>query len=302
MQFLSLPNAVADEADVLILPVAYDRTVTYNKGTANGPAAILAASEQLEFYEEDRQWAPTRFLKLCVLDEVSDNPGITEADFHAQLAKTVSQLKQDNLFIGLGGEHSITPAMVKARMTEGTIVQIDAHADYRESYHGSIYNHACPMYRLRKAGYDLIQIGIRSLNETEAKALASDSSITTWFDRQLQQPKQFQALLEQLKSLSGNVWLTIDFDGFTPTLFSGVGTPQPGGVSWHQGLDVLEALTGNSNIQLRGVDLLEMIPEPNCVSDMTAAKLVQKVISYWGKAQGFDKKADNGSQTGIADD
>jgi agmatinase len=299
MEFLSLPNAPIEDADVIILPVAYDRTVTYNKGTARGPAAILSASEQLELYEEDMQWCPARHMKLCVLPDILDDERVSEADFHQNLHDVVKPLPADNLFIGLGGEHSITPAMVQARMTNGgTIVQIDAHADFRPSYHGSIYNHACPMYRLREMGYDLIQIGIRSLNESEARALADDEHITTWFDRDLSRSKHWQALLKQLSQLQGDVWLTIDFDGFTPSLINGVGTPQPGGINWHQGLDILQTLTDNRAVNLRGVDLLELIPEPSCVSDMTAAKFVQKVFSYWGMAKGYAQRPANGSQSG----
>ncbi len=303
MRFLDLPNCPPDKADVIILPVAYDRTVTYNKGTAQGPAAILAASEQLEFFEEDMQWSPARHMKFCVLPQITDNPALSEEQFHAQLHDSVQPLKQRALFIGLGGEHSITPAMVQARMPAGgTVVQIDAHADFRSSYHGSIYNHACPMYRLRQMNYELIQIGIRSLNETEAEAIKSDNKVTTYFDRELHTTDSFNKLLKQLAQLHGDVWLTIDFDGFDPTLFAGVGTPQPGGLNWHQGLDILQTLTTNNNIRLCGIDLLEMIPEPSCVSDMTAAKFVQKAFSYWGKAQGFDKQPATGSQTGINDE
>jgi agmatinase len=97
--------------------------------------------------------------------------------------------------------------MVFARMPEGgTVVQIDAHADLRPSYHGSIYNHACPMYRLRRKGYELIQIGIRSLHVSEVKLIEQDRDISTYFDRALQQPEIWQALMDQLAELKGPVW------------------------------------------------------------------------------------------------
>ena len=300
-QFLALPNARPEEADVLILPVPYEKTVTYNRGTSAGPNAILAASEQLEFYEEDKGWSPFQHLKLAVLPEVVVNE--IEEQFHQDLYETVSHLKQDVLFIAIGGEHSITPEMVFARMPKGgTVVQIDAHADFRPVYHGSVYNHACPMFRIRKKGYSLIQVGIRSLHATEAEALLADEQITTFFDRELQKTESWQKLSEQLSSLSGDVYLTIDLDGFDPGLIAGVGTPQPGGLSWHQGLDILEWLTENPNINLRGMDIVELIPEANCVSDMLAAKLVQKMISYWGKSQGADNNPSEGSQQGIDDE
>ena len=301
-QFLYQPNAPAETANVLILPVPYERTVSYMPGTRLGPEAILAASEQLELYEEDVGWCPTAHLSLCVLPP-ADTSLTPEEAFHDGLFELVDSLPRDNLFIGLGGEHSITPAMVFARMPEGgTVVQIDAHADLRRIYHGSIYNHACPMYRLRQKGYGLIQIGIRSLTPKEAELIAGDEAITTYFDRPLQKPAIMQSLLEHLTGLSGPVWLTIDMDGFDPALIAGVGTPQPGGLSWHQGLDILETLMGNPAIDLRGVDILELVPEASRVTDMMGAKLIQKCLSYWGKAKGYDQQPAGGSKTGVGDE
>lgn len=297
--FLSLRNFPADRADVLILPVPYEQTVTYRPGTRQGPAAILAASEQLEFYEEDMGWCPAEHLKLCVLLPV-DGDIVPEEAFHRHLHERVRQLPRENLFIALGGEHSVTPEMVFARMPEGgTVVHIDAHADLRPSYHGSIYNHACPMYRLRQKGYELIQIGIRSLNAGEARRIESDDGIITYLDRQLQLDDVWLRMIGQLAGLSGPVWLSIDMDGFDPALIAGVGTPQPGGLSWHQGLDVIETLMHNRDIDLRGVDILELVPEETRVSDMMAAKLVQKCFSYWGKARGYDRRPAEGSQIGV---
>jgi agmatinase len=181
-------------------------------------------------------------------------------------------------------------------------VQIDAHADLRPTYHGSIYNHACPMYRLRQKGYELIQIGIRSLHAQEAQLIEKDHDISTYFDRSLRRTEVWQALIRQLSELRGPVWLTIDMDGFDPSLIAGVGTPQPGGLSWHQGLDIIETLMRNDAIDLRGVDILELVPEASRVSDMMGAKLVQKCISYWGMARGYHQRPANGSQIGVDDE
>lgn len=306
-QFMALPGAALSEADILILPVPHEKTVTYKPGTAAGPQAILDASEQLEFFEEDRAWCPLAHMKLAVAAEVRSDTDESDEAFHVRLAETTQQLNQtfsrDGLFIALGGEHSITPEMLFVRMPEGgTVLHIDAHADLRPHYHGSIYNHACPMYRIRQQGYQLLQVGIRSLNATEDKLINSDDGITTWLDRTLQQPHAWQALLAQVASLNGPVWLSIDVDGFDPALIAGVGTPQPGGLSWHQGLDLIEALTNNREIDLRGIDIVELAPEPSRVSDMMVAKLVQKCISYWGMANGYAERPAEGSQQGIDDE
>lgn len=306
-QFLALPSAAVSAADVLILPVLHEQTVTFKPGTAGGPQAIFTASEQLEFYEEDRRWCPLAHMKLAVAAEVRSSASESDEAFHKRLATATRQLSNelrgDALFIALGGEHSITPEMLFVRMPEGgTVVHIDAHADLRPHYQGSIYNHACPMYRIHQRGYHLLQIGVRSLNAAEATLIAEEETITTWFDRTLQQPPQWQQLLTQLAALEGSVWLSFDVDGFDPALIGAVGTPQPGGLSWHQGLDIIEALNNNRNITLRGIDIVELIPEPSRVSDMVAAKLVQKCISYWGKANGYAERPATGSQQGAIDE
>ena len=302
-KFLSLPNAHPDAAQVLILPVPHEQTVTFKPGTAKGPEAILAASDQLEFYEEDRGWCPTLHMLLSVLPPVEKIVGEDAEAFHRRLSGVTAGLPVDPLFIALGGEHSITPDMVFARMPEGgTVVQIDAHADLRPSYHGSVYNHACPMHRLREQGYRLIQIGIRSLHAGEAAVIAQDEGITTYFDRALERPEAWSSLLEELAALAGPVWLTIDLDGFDPALVGGVGTPQPGGLSWHRGVDIIDVLMKNPGVDMRGVDIVELVPEASRVSDMLAAKLVQKCISYWGWARDFHERPASGSQQGVVDE
>jgi agmatinase len=256
----------------------------------------------LEFYEEDMGWCPSRYLKSSVLPPVRVDAA-TEAEFHQQLFQRVDKLPKDNLLIALGGEHSITPEMVFSRMPQGgTIVQIDAHADLRPSYHGSIYNHACPMYRLWEKGYSLLQVGIRSLHELEAQRIEQEPRISCYFDRQLSKPELWQALLEQLASLQGPVWLSIDLDGFDPGVVSGVGSPQPGGLSWHQGVTILQTLLGNRAIEVTGIDIVELLPEPSRVSEMLVAKLLQKCISFWGIARGYKQKPEKGSQVGVEDE
>ena len=230
--YLSLPNAPLNTADVIILPVQHEQTVTFKPGTAQGPSAILSATDQLEFYEEDRGWCPTQHMLVSVLPPVTARQGEGEEAFHHRLSGVAADLPGRPLLIGLGGEHSITPDLVFGRMPRGgTIVQIDAHADLRASYHGSVYNHACPMYRLRKRGYRLVQVGIRSLDAAEAALIAEDDAISTYLDRALRHRENWQKLLHDLAMLTGPVWLTIDMDGFDPATVAGVGTPQPGGLS-----------------------------------------------------------------------
>ncbi|TPW18593.1 MAG: Arginase [Halothiobacillaceae bacterium] len=303
LQYQYLPNAPLNEADVIIFPVPMEATVSFKGGTAEGPEAIMATTDQLEYYEEDGQWCPFLHMRVAVIDAfVTQIEGESEAAMHQRLFEETNKLPHTNLLIALGGEHSITPAIVQARMpTPGTIVHLDAHADIRETFHGSEYNHACPMHRLAKQGHKILSAGIRSVYEGEAERIKNDPNVTMFMDRQLYRPAEWQRYMDTLKSLTGPVFLTIDMDAFDPALVSGVGTPQPGGLSWHQTLDIVEALLYNPNIELRGADIVELAPEASCVSAMTAAKLMQKIISHWGKSKGYDQRPQAGSQAGMGD-
>jgi len=300
LKYQFLPNACPEAADILILPVPLENTVSYKEGTANAPEGIIRAGEQLEYYEEDAAWSPLLHMNISVLDAFSAKINEDESTTHQRLYETVNALPQKNLLVALGGEHSITPAIVAARMpTPGTVIQLDAHADLRSQFNGSPYNHACPMHRIREQQHALIMIGIRSLTEEEALRINNDEDITAYMDRQLRHASAWPSLLKSLSSLTGDVWLTIDMDAFDPGLIPGVGTPQPGGISWHQSIDILEAVIYNRNINLRGLDLVELTPEPTRVSEITAAKLIQKAISFWGKAHKYDQKPKSGSQSHV---
>ena len=143
LQFIDMPNSPLETADLLILPVPLERTVSFKPGTALAPRAILDVSSQLEYYEEDAGWSPFKYMSLHVLPEFEDDPLLEEPTLHAQLTQQVARLPGDNLFVALGGEHSLTPSLVKARMQKpGTVLFLDAHADLRESFEGSWYSHA----------------------------------------------------------------------------------------------------------------------------------------------------------------
>lgn len=300
LQFIELPNCPVNEADVLVLPVPLERTVSWKPGTAAAAKAIMEASDHLEFYEEDAGWSPFKHLKLSVLPEYADNADLSDAEFHTGLSKYVAALPKENLFIGLGGEHSLTPSLVAARMPEpGTILFLDAHADMRTSYKGSTYNHACPVTRLLDQKHQIVMAGIRSIFETEVERIDQDPGISLFLDWDLRGKGQWESFLQKVNSLEGPVYLSIDMDVFNPAVVPGVGTPQPGGFYWYQMIELLESLFSTKNIDLRGVDIVELVPEPSRVSEMTAAKLLQKVISFWGYANGYNKKPQAGSQMEI---
>lgn len=299
-RFLSLPNTAADRADVIILPVPLERTVSFKPGTAQAPNAILEISDQLEFFEEDGGWSPFKHLTLAVEQPFAEAEDTDEAAWHAQLTRQVSALPAENLFIALGGEHAITPSLVAARMpTPGTVVFLDAHADLRESYEGSRFSHACPANRLLEQGHDLLMAGIRSVFESEVELVESEPRISLFMDWDLHGKGQWDSFLQKIGSLHGPVYLSIDMDVFNPACVPGVGTPQPGGLSWYQMIEIIESLFSIRSLDLRGIDIVELVPEPSRASEMAAAKLLMKLVSFWGRAKGFDRKPMNGSQMRI---
>jgi len=300
LQFLSMPNAPAAAADILILPVPLERTVSYMPGTALAPAAILKATDQLEFYEEDAGWSPFKHLSISVLPPFADDPALPAAAWHGGLSRHVAALPEQPLFIALGGEHSLTPSLTAGRLpTPGTVLFLDAHGDLRTSYEGDSYSHACPVYRLLQQGHRVVMAGIRSLFEAEAELAAREPRITLFTDSDLRRPGRWQAFLDTVSALEGPLYLSIDMDAFCPSLVAGVGTPQPGGFTWHQMLDTLEAFFSRPHLDLRGVDLVELVPESSRVSEMVAAKLLQKIISFWGRSHEFHRKPQTGSQLQV---
>lgn len=300
LNFLSMPNAPVESAEVLILPVPLERTVSFKPGTALAPEAILRTTDQLEFYEEDAGWSPFKHLTISVLPAFADDPALPAAAWHGSLSRQVATLPERNLFIALGGEHSLTPSLVAGRMPEpGTVLFLDAHGDMRASYEGSKFSHACPVFRLLEQGHRVVMAGIRSVYESEVALVEHEPRVTLFMDWDLRGQGQWGSFLDMVRSLGGPLYLSIDMDVFSPSLVPGVGTPQPGGFSWYQMIETLEALFSRPGLDLRGVDLVEMVPEPSRVSEMVAAKLLQKIISFWGKAQGYDRKPQTGSQMQV---
>jgi agmatinase len=169
----------------------------------------------------------------------------------------------------------------------------------RTSYGGSKFNHACPVNHLLDQNHNIIMGGIRSIFETEAERIENDPRLTVYLDRKLQDTTHWRSFLQIISGLQGPVYLSVDMDVFDPAVVPGVGTPQPGGFSWYQTLELIETLMANPNIHLAGADLVEMIPDPTRISEMAAAKLLLKIISLWGKAQGYDSQPETGSQMAI---
>lgn len=302
LRYQFLPNVAASVADVVVLPVPFEATVSGRGGTARGPAAILAASEQIEYYDELADWSPMMYLEVSVQPALEADPGTDAERFQARLEEAARGLSRpEALLLALGGEHSITPGLVAGAMPErGTVVQLDAHADLRPRFEGSAHSHACPMHHLRERGHTIVMAGVRSFLDAERRRIAEDPGLELFDDRSLRAESGRAALAERCAAITGPVWLTIDLDVFDPALVPGVGTPQPGGLDWYAVVTVVEAVVANPRADLRGVDIVELVPDASTVSDTVAAKLMQKVISFWGRARDLHERPMHGGQSRVA--
>lgn len=300
--FQGLQPASLEEAHVVFLPIPCEGVGLGRRGTSAGPAAVLKASESLEHYEEDEGWSPLLHARFHIAPELRHETDITETAFHDQISKaanTLSRAYGPRLLIGLGGAHAIAPSLVSGAC-EGpaTVVVLSAFAAMRNRFDGGGFAESCTSYRLREGGHRLILVGVRSLSEREADRLANDGDIATLGARDLRSADVYNGLMDALGRLEGEVWVSINCHAFDPASFPGVARPEPGGIDWTCAVDCLSAVFLAEKARVRGVDICEMIPDDTGASQMAAARLIQKTISFWGKAQKLDEKPIAGSLAG----
>ncbi|MBD1805136.1 agmatinase [Microcoleus sp. FACHB-SPT15] len=277
---------------VVILPIPYEATTTYRKGCENGPDALLEASVQLEYYDDelDREtcWDARIYTHSSIAD-TRDGQSVSAEKMLSVTRDTVSQLIQDDKFvIALGGEHSITTGIVDAyRLASSepfTVIQIDAHGDMRHEYEGSIHNHACVMRRILDMGLPTLPIAIRAVCKEEADLIKEKSLSVIWAREIAKDPDWIEKAIAQIST--ERVFITIDLDGIDPALIPGVGTPEPGGLNWYALTTFLRRVFETH--QVIGCDVMELAPlGDSVVSQFTAAKLVYKLIGYQVTTKGW---------------
>ncbi len=282
--YYDVPEKTADYATarVAILPCPYEHTTSYGQGTAKGPAALLEASTQVELFDEEL-WTETHHIGIASLPAVNFSGKIGEATVNL-VAEKVDKLFADKKFpVVLGGEHTLSAGCVMAAakfFPDVTVVQVDAHADLRETYHDTPWSHACVMKRVVDMGIPSVGIGIRAFCEDEAK-LIREKKLLRIMGHELD--AQGRWIDRALSGIRGPVFLTFDVDGIDPTLISATGTPVPGGLSWEQITAFLRVLFARHHVI--GVDVVELAPTPqSAVSDFTVAKLIYKAIGYWARS------------------
>ncbi|MEM2918321.1 MAG: agmatinase [Candidatus Altiarchaeota archaeon] len=279
--FCLLPKEFSDYkiAKFVILPIPYEKTTTYIKGTKNAPSAIIDASANLELYDEELNKNVAEEFGIATLNTIK----ITEKE--QKMVEKVENacmkvIIDDKFPIVIGGEHSISLGEViafKNKYKNFSVLQLDAHADLRDSYENSIYSHACIMRRIIEH-CDAVQIGIRSLSNEEAE-LIKEKNLDVFFAHNIRKWNMKDFAKEILPKLKKNVFITVDMDFFDPSLIPSVGTPEPGGFFWYETLDFLREIIKGKNIV--GFDVVELCPNKNNKSsEFIAAKFIYKLVNF----------------------
>ncbi|MCS6825397.1 MAG: agmatinase [Caldilinea sp.] len=283
--FLGLEAEYSDfaRAGVLVLPIPFEATVSYGRGTAGGPQAILTASQQVELYDREYDDEPALRYGVHTLPalELPDEPETAVAAIRAAVAEAA---RSGKFLVALGGEHTVSVGvgcgLLDALGGPLTIVQIDAHSDLRDRYEDTPYSHACIARRLLESPQieQVLQLGIRSICTEEVTfARNHPDRVVLWYAEAVHDGSWRKAFVERVKGR--RVFLTIDVDGLDPSIVPATGTPEPDGLTWRETLEILRAL--NEHAEVIGMDCVELAPSPGLhMADFAVAKLVYKAISY----------------------
>ena len=266
-----------DTARVVILPVPLDRTTTYVPGTRNGPHEILVASSHMELWDEETE-TDVHSIGIFTLPEM-EFPFATMDEVLREIRRVATELVARGKFpVVLGGEHSITAPIVAALAAKYpglSVLQIDAHADLRDSFMGTPHNHACAMRRVLEYAR-CTQVGVRSLSTEEASAVPTLPT-EIFYDFNMRQHEDW--IERVVDSLGETVYVTVDCDAFDPAIMPAVGTPEPGGLTWYEMLALLRRVIDRRRVV--GCDIVELCPMPgNVAPNFLCAKLLYKILSY----------------------
>jgi len=289
--FLGLPDDASQPGTsrAWVLPIPYEATTSYGAGTRNGPAAILAASRQVELFDREFGGEPAIGLGIHTLEPLGPVHCGPEA-MVAAIEETVADILSGKhsaeaapeLLAVLGGEHTISPGVVRglarAAGAENLVaVQIDAHADLRDRYEHTPYSHACAARRIVEV-CPVFQIGIRNLSAEEEAFRRAHPRVTTVFAEEALESSDYLAALADF--VRGKLaYLTIDLDGLDPSIMPAVGTPEPGGLSWQQTLAAVRTVCREA-ARVPVFDVVELAPIPGfSAPDFLAARLVYKTIA-----------------------
>lgn len=256
------------EADAVILPIAYEDTASFRKGTRNAPREIIKASHQVEEYDAELG------REVCYEIKIATHPVVELDGLKPEMAVSKISLLDSKLrgrFVAtIGGEHSITYGLLKERKPDFSILYIDAHLDLRNELYGNLISHGTVARRLIEKGYEIIFVGARAMSIEEAHFIKKNN-LKVFYGNNFE-------IEEVVSTLGENVYISIDADGFDPSVFPSLGTPEPGGISWGKGVSLLKAVAKTREIV--GFDFVEAVPEENKTTQFVGAELIYKLIGY----------------------
>lgn len=274
--FAGLPEEYTDlqTAKIALLPIAFDKTTTYQQGTDKGPEALIEASRNMELYDIETE---TEVYLHGIHTTKTLEPNTSQEMLEEAYTCTKKLLEQGK-FVGIiGGEHSISFAPIKAfaeKFPGLTVLQFDAHADLQPAYENNPWSHASVMARVKelKDVKKIVSVGIRSMSSEELPLLDRPN---TFFAHAL----QGNWIEKVLEKLDGPIYITFDLDAFDSSLMASTGTPEPGGLFWNDALQLLKKVIDQK--QVVGFDVVELCPKAdNPAPDYLAAKLIYKILSY----------------------
>ncbi|MBC8424639.1 agmatinase [bacterium] len=261
------------------MPIPYDGTATWQKGAAAGPEAILAASAHMELYCLETDSEPWR-RGIATLEPLAGFSSPEEMVSSVREA-AAGLLDEERILVGLGGEHSVSIGLIQAHAgfhENLTVLQLDAHADTRDRYEGSRFNHACVMARAAEVAAT-VAVGVRSLDASEVAGLDRDR---VFFAHEFSTAETTRAVLDLL---DGPVYVTIDLDVLDPAEMPATGTPEPGGLRYREVLDLLAEVCRRKHVV--GLDVCELMPlAGNRAPDYLAARLVYQLMAHLEEGRG----------------
>jgi agmatinase len=286
--YLDLDTKNGQRIDVW--PVPYEGTVSFGQGTSNGPEAILRASAEIETWDQDLGVDLADMAHFPTLPWFEPPASGPEDVVRAMDEFAGSVCSSDRFLLTLGGEHAIALPPIRAYhrlFPDLAVLQIDAHADLRESFQGSRFSHACVMARVRELGIPVVQLGIRSLSREEAEdiRIAQGDGLLTFFAHALPDP---ETGAEQIREFLGGrpLYISFDADGLDPSILPGTGTPEPGGIpfAWLQRFWPL--FFGST--RLVGMDFCELAPMSGAgvVSESVAVRCINRILAAYLRSGG----------------
>jgi agmatinase len=264
----------------VIQQLPYEYTSSYLLGSSKGPNAIVKASQFVELYDEELDAEPYKTGRICTLKPTKFGKKV-DADAIDLIEKKTTKLLNDNKFVvSIGAEHTVTYGLVKAHAAKYnnlTILQFDAHSDLREEYHDNPYSHASVMKRVWDMRLNIVQVGIRAQCIEEAQLIKRSKKLHTLYAHQIRNNSKW--IDEALENMTDNVYITIDADGFDPSVIPAVGTAEPNGLFWNESVELFRRTIQKKNVV--GFDIVECAPmQGSILSEYTLAKLAYKLMGY----------------------